>query len=77
MNLVDAIKEYAFRLKTDKALLSYLDTEDMVARFDACVHVEDVTEEWICRFGEFAGRKHVGNVRRVIYFCNTSANEKI
>jgi hypothetical protein len=39
MNLVDAIKEYAFRLKTDKALLSYLDTEDMVARFVTYVFI--------------------------------------
>ncbi|MGB4340746.1 MAG: hypothetical protein WBJ59_02310 [Dysgonamonadaceae bacterium] len=42
-------------------LLNYPETGNTVARVDAYVNVEDITEEWISGFGEFAGRKHYGN----------------
>ena len=57
MLLVESIKQYAGRLKTDKALLSYLDTEDLVAGYDPGVTVESVT---------YAGEKHARNVRKVL-----------
>jgi hypothetical protein len=66
MLLVESIKRYAGRLKTDKALLSYLDTEDLVARYDPDVTVDSVTDEWLSRFKGYAGEKHARNVRKVL-----------
>ena len=66
MLLVESIKQYACRLKTDKALLSYLDTEDLVARYDPDVTVDSVTDEWLSRFKGYAGEKHAGNVKKVL-----------
>lgn len=66
MLLVESIKQYAGTHKTDKALLSYLNTEDQVAKFDVYINTEDVTEEWIIRFKNFAGPTHAGNVRKVL-----------
>ncbi|CEA16462.1 hypothetical protein ING2E5B_1716 [Fermentimonas caenicola] len=66
MLLVESLKIYAGTHRTSKAIYSYLETEDMVAKFDAYIQVEDITEEWIMRFKEYAGSKHVGNIKRVI-----------
>ena len=66
MLLVELIKHYAGRHRTDKAIMSYLNTEDVIAKFDPDIQVEDITEEWIMRFKEYAGSKHVGNIKRVI-----------
>ena len=66
MLLVESLKQYAGLHKTDKAILSYLNTEYHVAQFDVCIHTENVTEEWILKFKDFAGGRHAGNVRRVL-----------
>lgn len=66
MLLVKSIKQYAGRLKTDKALLSYLGTEDLVARYDPGVTVDGVTDEWLSGFKRYAGEKHARNVRKVL-----------
>jgi len=66
MLLVELIKQYAGRHKTDKAILGYLDTEDQVARFDVGVEVGDVDDEWISRFQVFAGEDHARRVRKVV-----------
>jgi hypothetical protein len=47
MLLVESLKIYAGTHRTSKAIYSYLETEDMVAKFDAYIQVEDITEEWI------------------------------
>ncbi len=67
MLLVELIKHYAGRHRTDKAILGYLDTEDQVARFDVGVQVEDVSEEWIIRFAMYAGEDHARRVRKVVH----------
>lgn len=67
MLLVELIKQYAGRHKTDKAILGYLNTEDQVARFDVGVQVEDVDDEWISRFQVFAGKDHARRVRKVVH----------
>lgn len=68
MLLVDAIKQYAGIKKTDKTLLRYLETETEVAHFDPGVEIENVTEEWITRFGNFSGKKHIKNVNKVVKY---------
>lgn len=47
MLLVELIKHYAGRHKTDKAILNYLNTEDVIAMLDSYIHVENVTDEWL------------------------------
>lgn len=66
MLLVELIKHYAGRHKTDKAILNYLNTEDVIAKFDPDIHVENITDEWLVNFGNFAGEKHVRNVSKAI-----------
>lgn len=68
MKLVELIKQYAGTHRTDKALLSYLETETKVAHFDPEVEIENVTDEWMLRFGKFAGMNHVGNVKKVLKY---------
>lgn len=66
MLLVECIKQYAGTHKTDKTILSYLNTEHQVSKFDVHIHTEDITEEWIIRFKNFAGSTHERNVRKVL-----------
>jgi len=66
MLLAELVKSYAGSNKSDKALLSYLETEHEVVRFDPGVNVADVTEEWIGKFEKFAGAKHARNVRKAV-----------
>ena len=66
MKLVEAIKDYARNIKTDKTLLDYLYTEHEVAMYDPSVEVEDVSNSWLVYFAHVAGKKHADNVRKVI-----------
>lgn len=66
MLLAESIKNYACRYKTDKALFSYLETEHEVVMFDPGVHVENITAEWLEKFRNHSGMKHVRNVRKVV-----------
>lgn len=68
MILIDAIKEYAGQHKTDRTVYGYLDTEDQVAKFDVSIRVEDVNEEWLQRFREFAGKEHARRVQKVVNY---------
>ncbi len=77
MLLIDAIKEYAGQHKTDRAIYGYLDTEDLAVRFDVGVRVEDVNEEWLRRFRNFAGADHARRVQKVVkYFRKLVFDEK-
>jgi len=68
MLLVELLKEYAGRHKTDQAIYKYLDTEDQVVRFDTYIRAEEVTDEWIQRFSDVAGKDHARRVRKVIKY---------
>lgn len=71
MKLVEAIKDYARNIKTDKTLLDFLNTEHEVAMYDPCIMVEDVAKDWLAKFQQHLVQKnvsikHVSNVQKVI-----------
>jgi len=66
MKLVEAITQYARGLKTDKAILSYLNTEDEVARYNSTVEVHEISELWLHDFEKQSDIKHVQNIKKVV-----------
>ncbi len=66
MKLVEAIKIYCREIKTDKTLLSYLNTEYEVAMYDPQVDVADISNSWLVYFAHAAGEKHANNVKKVL-----------
>ncbi len=66
MLLVELLKQYAGMHRSDKTILSYLNTEHVVAKYDPGINIEDITEEWLMDFLIFAGAKETKNVKKAM-----------
>lgn len=77
MLLVELLKRYAGTHKSDKSILSYLNTEHAVAKYDPNINIEDITEDWLLHFQIYAGAKEANNVKKAMrHFPKLVLSEK-